>query len=282
MEYNDFWIGFFWAIVGVLLGLIPTAILLRRVEPKWYFKINYLFSKGVSNIEGLKMSYKDQITYNLSSIYLAFWNNGKKTLTREMIAEKIKFSTAGECLIYDAIVLKSSHTTNNFNLKKSIDGKELEMDFDYLDHKEGAVIQIFTNCENLQEFNLSGKIIECKPFKTISYNLEGKLERFISWTIRILYWIGLFAMICWGIFSIIFLFLDVPNPDIYPPVNKTMSSNEFTDLLLFVVRNLFAELSLFFLLTSASLSYSIHFLFKKSSSFSYLPKEFKNHFNNNR
>jgi len=89
----DFWsimLAIITTVVGIVAGWIISVKLTKSKRPIWVWRVNQLFQKGVSTIPDLKLTYKENAVRNLSSIFLAFWNDGKETITRDMLEMFLK------------------------------------------------------------------------------------------------------------------------------------------------------------------------------------------------
>ena len=152
-------------VIGLVGGGAITVYLTKRKTPSWACKLNVLFNNGVSQIDDLKIKYKNFDVENLSSVYLAFWNNGKETIKAEEVVEKLVISAKEPYKVYFAEVVKTSRDSNQFKVISSNENKSVEIEFKYLDHNQGAVIHIFTDCISTDDINLSGAIMGCKKVK---------------------------------------------------------------------------------------------------------------------
>jgi len=155
-------------IVGIVVGLIASwffsAKFAKSKKPYWHGKMNQLFQEGLSTIDNLKITYKDSEIDNLSSTYIAFWNNGKETVKGDEIAEDIKIRIRdGE--IYDAQVIFQTTQSNEFCATVSEDKRSVSIVFRYMDYKEGVVIQFLSNCLGIEEISLRGKMMGCRKIK---------------------------------------------------------------------------------------------------------------------
>jgi uncharacterized membrane protein len=86
-----------------------------------------------------------------------------------MVVETIRLSSTKNERFLDSKVVCFTDYTNEFHVSIAAEKNAVEINFRYLDKKEGAVIQIL--CENVDEsskFVFSGKIMGCKRFKSKS------------------------------------------------------------------------------------------------------------------
>lgn len=170
---NDIILACITTTLGLVGGAIISIKLSKNKNPLWYFRLNVLFSKGISKIEELKITYKDYFVDNLSSGYLAFWNNGKETITANDVAEKISFCVSEGYSIYHAEVVKATKASNEFKVAVSEDRRKVELTFRYIDYKQGVVVQLFSDCDNIKNYELQGAVMGCKNFTKKVYNRKG-------------------------------------------------------------------------------------------------------------
>lgn len=170
---NDIILACITTTLGIAGGAIITIILSKNKNPLWYFRLNVLFSKGISKIDELKITYRDYSVDNLSSGYLAFWNNGKETITANDVAEKISFCVLEGYSIYHAEVIKATNVSNEFKVEVSEDRRKVELTFKYIDYKQGVVIQLFSDCDKIDNYELQGAVMGCKNFSKKVYNRKS-------------------------------------------------------------------------------------------------------------
>lgn len=173
---NDIVLAIITTVIGLVGGGVITVYLTKRKTPSWACKLNLLFNKGVSQIDELKIKYKDYDVDNLSSVYIAFWNNGKETIKDDEIVEKLTISVKEPHKIYFAEVTKASRESNHLMVVHSGENKSAEIVFKYLDYNQGAIIHIFTDCTNLDDIELNGAIMGCKKIKKCVNKKDGFID----------------------------------------------------------------------------------------------------------
>lgn len=170
---NEIVLAIITTVIGLVGGGVITVYLTKRKTPTWACKLNVLFNKGVSQIEDLKIKYKDFDIDNLSSVYLAFWNNGKETIKADEVAEKIMVSVKEPYKIYFAEAIKVSRDSNQLIVIPSDENKSVEIEFKYLDYGQGIVIHMFTDCISTEHIDLCGEIMGCKKIKKCTHKKSG-------------------------------------------------------------------------------------------------------------
>lgn len=151
-----------WSIITTILGIIGgyyASVILQQKRPLWCINSNILMSKGVSAIDGLEIKYRNNIIENLTCVRFAFWNNGRGTIMNSDIAVPITIHVLDDCKIYHAEVICETNESNKFRIEVSENKQDINITFKYLDSKHGAVIQFYTDCENIRRLKVSGTII---------------------------------------------------------------------------------------------------------------------------
>ena len=174
MGFWDIMMAIITTLVGAFLGWIITIHTTKSKKPLWFCNINPLFQKGVAAIPDLSIKYKNNDVSNLSSVFFAFWNDGKEPITRDTVVEPLRLTVSGS--IYEAQVIQSTTASNDLAVTVTDDKTAAELDFKYLDHKQGVVIQIFSDCSNIADFQFVGAIMGCKKFKNFTYKDKRKAK----------------------------------------------------------------------------------------------------------
>lgn len=181
MEFGNIMLTSIATVVGAFLAWIITIHTIKSKKPLWFYHVNPLFKKGVATIPDLSIKYKCNDISNLSSVFFAFWNDGKETITHDMIVDPLRFSSNGK--IFDAQVIHSTTKSNGLIVSVPDDQTAVELDFKYLDYKQGAVIQIFSDSSDISDFHFDGAIIGCRKFKNFIYKDKRKaaiMEKFVN------------------------------------------------------------------------------------------------------
>lgn len=138
-----------WAILSLLsvIGFVYAIVCQRKnkttKEMTFVQKSNVLIHKKQSKFDKLFISYDNQKVDDLCVSKIAIWNSGNTTISNTDIVEtrELTFVTNEENVILDAEILGVSEETNKFSLH-FIDNKTVKVIFDYIDQKDGMVVQI--------------------------------------------------------------------------------------------------------------------------------------------
>lgn len=134
-------------------------------------KTNEIIVAGKSSIDKLDIRYDGQSISNLSSSNFYVWNSGNTVISPYDIVSSrpLCIKNTGNAKVLNAEILKCSEETNKFSLAKVTDDV-VEINFEYVDHGEGLLIQILhTGASNDLELDCKIKggkgIVDRSPIK---------------------------------------------------------------------------------------------------------------------
>lgn len=109
---------------------------------KVFFEDNELISDQNADISKLKIFYDEKNIDLLTVTKVVFWNSSFPTINDTDIVTAAPFSVSLEAgTILDISVLKGHDTSNKIDVEL-LNDKAAQISFEYLDHKEGGVLQI--------------------------------------------------------------------------------------------------------------------------------------------
>ncbi|AUM88309.1 hypothetical protein ACYJ2V_000215 [Clostridium botulinum] len=119
-----------------------------------------LFKDNGNKIDGLEILYSKSAVPNVTITKIAFWNNGNETIDGSDIANRdpLTIKIKDEFTILESKMIYEKNKSNNIQLRNIEDGKIIEVKFDYLDNKEGGVVQILHTGNSSSEIEVSGTI----------------------------------------------------------------------------------------------------------------------------
>ncbi len=147
--FNQAWVGSFIGLVGITVGLIGLVLyrLSRNIaEPSYQNSSLRLIGEKENNLpKEVEVTYNGRVVERLTKTTLIFWNNGTAVIDgKDIIASDpitIVFDKNDNILSYK--ILKCTKNVNNFSIVKYDDHPyQLLLNFDYLDPKDGAVLEI--------------------------------------------------------------------------------------------------------------------------------------------
>jgi hypothetical protein len=153
--------SFILTLIAVILAIFFYIKGKRKKSIRCCFRSLSLIEGFVGEINGLLIQFSGKQIGTLIVTKFAFWNNGTETITRDDFPSNKTFSIEvnNDYDILDVSILKSSDNSNNISVKVSDDGKKTDVDFEYLDNKDGFVLQLLHTCNKKDnKFILNGYI----------------------------------------------------------------------------------------------------------------------------
>lgn len=155
----------FAVFLTLLFGIL--AIILYYHSPpkviKCLISSNKLIDNTQSQFSNLSILYRGKQVEKLIVSKITFWNSSFSTIRKEDLIEKSPFFvTIDDGEILEISVLNGKDTPNQVNAD-FIDNYSAKISFDYLDHKEGGIIQVVHTGN--QEVNISKKLMGGKIVK---------------------------------------------------------------------------------------------------------------------
>jgi len=189
MTYIQSIIGNPWVIfiimVGTPLGIIISSIFFIKSKIKTSLKFCIggiiLIKDFIQKINGLTIKYLNNDIKTLIVENIVFWNNGNEPIRHNDIPENEKFSilvSDEKYNIYNASIIYTTNLSNNISINLSENGKELNIDFEYMDKHDGFILQIFHDGTDLT--NINGSIIGFGKIRKGFSSLKSPLAKFIA------------------------------------------------------------------------------------------------------
>lgn len=147
-------------ILGLISGYIFYQRSLKYKEPTWSIKSNNLISGYSKKFKNLKIQYNNNVVEKLTVSKLLFMNAGRETINRDDIAKanRLRVIPIKETQIVDAKVDTCNNESSQFSVNISNEDKCAYIDFDYLDHNQGAVFQIIHTGVTSNDIQILGDI----------------------------------------------------------------------------------------------------------------------------
>lgn len=163
---------FIFAVVGVPLTIYFGIKGIRKRKLSCYTEYVNLIRNKKSKFEKIKVLFSEEEVDNISISNFTIWNSGKSEIRSYDLAQgkELKIIVNDDSSILDAKILLSNEESNLLAIK-SLTDKMVELSFDYIDEKEGGVIQIVhTGCE--QSLSIDCKIKGGKGVSMFSYDIR--------------------------------------------------------------------------------------------------------------
>lgn len=141
------WVGTSLSIIAIPLA-ISTYVLSRKRTKMAYVHLgeHLLGSASDALPPGIVVEYVGLSIPRLTKTVLVLWNSGEATVSGSDIVEKdpLRLAVGDDGEILSVAVLKASRPVNDFQVlpTRSLVRNEVRISFDYLDSKDGAVIEV--------------------------------------------------------------------------------------------------------------------------------------------
>jgi len=159
---NPGWLG---PIIGLIsLSLAITFFLLgRRARlkgPTWAATSNNLVRGFSSSLPELEILFRKEKVDTVTVTRMAFWNRGMATIDRNDIAhaDPLRIACGDGIRLLDVKVIQINSEPSRFGAILSDDGKASLLTFDFLDHDQGAVIQVIHTGTGNNDLSILGTI----------------------------------------------------------------------------------------------------------------------------
>jgi|GEM_PF-3212829 len=175
------------SVVILIVGTILNLLLRKRtkISLKYLMSTNNLI-KGKDDSD-IKVTFKGIDAPNVTVTKIAIWNNGNQRLNKIEITKKypVTISVDSEYKILDILILKQSNENSEFFVPKQVnensehDSSDISpssyvIDFEYINPKQGCVIQIVHTAPNENSISLH---CELKNGKKIIKELKNEEDK---------------------------------------------------------------------------------------------------------
>ena len=152
-------------IIGAIIGIVTSYVfyIISRTRSRLNYQTSNL--QIIGNIS-LKLPQDFEVTVagvrinSLQKSQIVIWNGGTTTITGDNIvdSDQLKIVFGPETKIFDANITGQSRKVNKFTVEiDDIDENELLLNFDFLDKKDGVIIEVL-HTDNKFEPKISGTI----------------------------------------------------------------------------------------------------------------------------
>ena len=165
-------IGLYVGVLGIVIGVMVSYFFykksLRVKEPSWMITSNNLIRGFGTAIKDLRIIYNDHPIENLTVSKIIFWNNGSETIDGSDLktVDPLRIKTNDGVSILDVKILASNNPASRFQVHLEPETNCAYITFDYLDEKQGAVIQVIHTGKSSADIEMAGAI---KGVKQLQY-----------------------------------------------------------------------------------------------------------------
>jgi len=162
------WVTNWGNVIGVV-GIVLTVIGLylsfkgwKRKRPTYVIRSNNIFTGLEHTIPDLEVRFPGygSPVKALTVTKVAFWNAGTETINRQDVVKDNPLSLRAKSgvVILSVSILERTMTFNKLECGLNRERTEATITFDYLDHNDGALIQIFHSGTGNDDIQLEGTI----------------------------------------------------------------------------------------------------------------------------
>ena len=198
----EWWVRNWGNVLGVI-GIVLTVIGLylsfkgwKRKKPTYVIRSNNIFSGLEHTIPDVEVKFPGygSPVKALTVTKIAFWNAGTETINRQDVVKYNPLSLRAKSgvVILSVSVIERTISFNKLECGFNRERTEATITFDYLDHNEGALIQIFHSGTGNHDIQLEGTIKGARPIQRRSLDTppsKKQLPRWLAIPIVCLIWL---------------------------------------------------------------------------------------------
>jgi hypothetical protein len=150
-------------IAGVLFGIISVVLAVvfyrrsvRAREPRYIMESWRVISESESRIRHFTMRIGDNELKHVSLTKILFWNAGRETILRSDVSQNapLRLGIRAPARIYDVSIPFTSKPECDFRVSNQ-SFAEAKIDFEFVGHGDGCVIQVIHDARSPAELHLS-------------------------------------------------------------------------------------------------------------------------------
>lgn len=134
-------------VTTIVLSVVLAFKFTKKKKPVWARNTRKIIGKGTDAPPELKVMFSDlPVDAVYQSVFL-FFNKGTETIRKSDVAEAVAVQFKGAKILRQPAILAASREANKLSVRHLVkNGSEaIEIDFLYLDHDDGVVVEVFHN-----------------------------------------------------------------------------------------------------------------------------------------
>lgn len=182
---NIIWIVLSLCTVGSMAYAVFTRIKdKKRKQFTYAIKSNHIIQNSVAKIDKLDLRFNGKRIDDLSITRIVIWNSQKKEIRdNDMVSDyDLSVTIDDDFEILDAKILFEKEPANKFTIK-NLQSKKINLGFEYVDKKEGVVLQII-HTGKARNLKVDCKIKGGDPIKeytNLNYDYASKNRTVFGW-----------------------------------------------------------------------------------------------------
>ncbi len=179
-------LGLFLTGVGVALGIVSIIWMVRWRKYKrlcYALKSSTVFTKLTDRAPFVTVTSDQGPVDNLTVTNLALWNGGNDAIRKSDVppSEPLRIRVKDQCQILDVSLSHQSDPANEIRLCEGSQGSRIEIDFEYLNPRDGAVVKIAHTGQSSDDIQIKGKLIGPIPMERKSPQAGTQVSRKRLW-----------------------------------------------------------------------------------------------------
>lgn len=161
-------------VIGTIWGFYSHGVSNRKQCFAAKYSSYEIIKQGKNTIKNLELTFDGKEIHDLTITKFAIWNCGNKVIhgTDIVPTQKLRVIADESTDILEAQIITESDESNCFQINDK-ENSEVILDFDYVDSREGIVLQIL-HTGNIDSLKVDGKIKGGKPIKQVGSERKKK------------------------------------------------------------------------------------------------------------
>ncbi len=174
-------VSFVLTVLGVVLTIVFYLRSMNIKEPCYSIHSETIITPELAKKNPIKITFFDKPVENLSLTHVAFWNAGRATISRSDMTEvdPLRIVTDNASILSVNLV-KENKIANKFEFVLHPDNNSIRIDFDFIDHMNGAVIAIYHTGQSSDALQLLGTIKGATSLHDVDKTVNVAVDFFIS------------------------------------------------------------------------------------------------------
>jgi hypothetical protein len=158
----------------------------RHKVPFYIVRTINLLRESIQKINTVEITYLGKKIENLSISKIAFWNDGRETINSNDVAsaDTIKILIDNNFVFLDAQIIFQTKEANKFEIQIADDKKSINITFDYIDYKEGMVLQVFHNGNVSENISIGGTVKSVKKIRRKTFHFPSSIAKILRKILR--------------------------------------------------------------------------------------------------
>jgi hypothetical protein len=148
------------AILGIILAIIFYYRSKSIKNPCYSRTGKTLIDCKLMERNPIEVTFLDEPVETLTITYVALWNNGRATISRDDIAvtDPLRIVASDGCTILAADIVCENRPTNKFEISLQRQDNAVVIDFDFIDYKDGMVVRLYHVGKDYQDIDVRGTV----------------------------------------------------------------------------------------------------------------------------